>query len=213
MKIGYGAIELLDCSIITLFLGEYMFVKWIRFIICAIAPLGLILYPTLSSLADDTCYRIGAGDILAISVWKDEGLTQQVSVLPDGTISFPLIGRIDAEGLCLNVLKKQLSERLSRFVSDPILSVQVQQVNSLSIYVIGQVQRPGRFQLVGNIDVLQALSLAGGLNTFAKSGKIKIHRKTKNETEILKFDYSDVSSGKKLEQNITLHRGDVVVVP
>jgi polysaccharide export outer membrane protein len=208
-----AVIGTIEDPIMTFFPGENMFEKWCRFHLCAIVLFGLILTSALSSQADEACYRLGAGDILTISVWKDEGLTQQVTVLPDGTISFPLIGRMDAQGLCLDELKVQLGRRLNRFVPDPILSIHVQQVNSLSIYVIGQVLRPGRFELIGNIDVLQALSLAGGLNTFAKSGKIKIHRKTKTGTQILKFNYADVASGKKLEQNITLHRGDVVVVP
>jgi polysaccharide export outer membrane protein len=182
------------------------------------AFVGMIIIFTVStgSVAaspDDGGYRIGVGDVLHISVWKDESLTQQITVLPDGTISFPLIGRVQAEGKQLDELKQIISERLSRFVPDPILSVQVLRINSLMIYVIGKVNRPGRFELADNINVLQALALAGGLNPFARSSRIKIFRETGEKTVLMPFDYDAVSSGEDLQQNIELERGDVIVVP
>jgi len=158
-------------------------------------------------------YRIGAGDILAISVWKDEALTRQVVVLPDGMISFPLIGRVRADGKGLEELRQVIGERLARFVPDPILSIEVVKVNSLMVYVIGKVNRPGRFELMNNINVIQALALAGGLNPYAKSGKIKIFRKSGAQTETLLFDYDEVAKGKSQAQNVLLMRGDVIVVP
>lgn len=167
---------------------------------------------TAAAASQEAPYCIGAGDVLAISVWKDESLTRQVVVLPDGTISFPLIGRIAAEGLDLDALTNTLRKRLSKFVPDPILSVEVQKINSLAIYVIGKVNRPGRHDLADKITVLQALALAGGLTPFADDGDIKIFRKTDNGTRILAFDYDDVSKGKALDQNIVLERGDVIVV-
>ena len=196
------------------------------------AFVGMVIIFTVStgSVAaspDDGGYRIGVGDVLHISVWKDESLTQQITVLPDGTISFPLIGRVQAEGKQLDELKQIISERLSRFVPDPILSVQVLRINSLMIYVIGKVNRPGRFELADNINVLQALALAGGpawsaetvemggvgLNPFARSSRIKIFRETGEKTVLMPFDYDAVSSGEDLQQNIELERGDVIVVP
>jgi polysaccharide export outer membrane protein len=158
-------------------------------------------------------YRIGVGDVLSISVWKDTSLTQQVVVLPDGTISFPLIGQVQAEGKQLEGLKEVVKERLSKFVPDPILSMQVVRINSLMIYIIGKVNRPGRFELTDNINVLQALALAGGLNPFAKSSKISIIRKKGAETHIFMFNYDEVVQEMKIEQNRMLERGDVIVVP
>jgi polysaccharide export outer membrane protein len=157
-------------------------------------------------------YRIGAGDVLAISVWKAEALTRQVEVLPDGTISFPLIGQVEAEGKRLEELKQTINERLVKFVPDPILSLEVVRVNSLMVYVLGKVNRPGRFELTDNINVLQALALAGGLNPYAKSSQVKVFRKLEEGTQIFEFDYDAVSKGKRLEQNISLVRGDVIVV-
>lgn len=161
----------------------------------------------------ETDYIIGPGDVLDISVWKEQALTKLVNVLPDGKISFPLVGQIEAGGKTLSQLTKELEMRLSRFVPDLSLSVVVHQVNSMIVYVIGRVNKPGRFILNADIDVLQALALAGGLTPFAEQGNIKIFREAQGRKEVFKFDYDDVSSGKKMEQNITLKRGDTIVVP
>jgi polysaccharide biosynthesis/export protein len=156
-------------------------------------------------------YLIGPGDVLEVSVWKEDALTKNLSVLPDGKISFPLIGQVQAAGKTVAQLKKEIGIRLVRFVPDPVLSVGVQQVNSLMIYVIGRVNQPGRFVLNANINVLQALSMAGGLNSFANRGDIRIFRHVRGRDLIYRFDYDDVSAGRNLAQNIMLMRGDVVV--
>ena len=161
----------------------------------------------------DSDYTIGPGDVLDISVWKEEALTKLVTVTPDGKISFPLIGAVQAGGKTLNELSVELANKLARFVPDLSLSVVVHQVNSMLVYVIGRVHNPGRFVLNANIDVLQALAMAGGLNPFAEQGNIKIFRESKDGKEIFEFDYNEVSAGKNLEQNIKLKRGDVIVVP
>ena len=158
-------------------------------------------------------YVIGPGDVLNISVWNNETLTKAVTVLPDGKIHFPLIGEIVVGGKTPDVLEKELKSKLHPFVPDPELTVMVGQVNSMLIYVIGKVNQPGRFALNTNVNVLQALATAGGLNTFAKRNKIKIFRKTKGKTHILPFEYDRVTEGENLEQNVSLERGDVVVVP
>ena len=158
-------------------------------------------------------YTIGAGDVLDISVWNNEALTKQVAVLPDGKIHFPLIGEVMVGGKTISVLKKELEDRISPFVPSPSLSVMVQQINSMLIYVIGKVNNPGRFVLNTNVNVLQALAMAGGLNPFAKRNDIKIIRKKNDKNMIIEFEYDDVTEGKDLKQNIQLDRGDVVVVP
>ena len=157
-------------------------------------------------------YILGPGDILDISVWKNDALTKVVPVLPDGYISFPLVGEIKAAGRTLSQFQKTLEEKLIQYIPQPSLSVIVQKVN-MKIYVIGKVNRPGIFALNTNINVLQVLTMAGGLNPFAKRNEIKILRKTGNETKIYTFNYDDVSSGRNLEQDIQMVRGDVVVVP
>jgi polysaccharide export outer membrane protein len=158
-------------------------------------------------------YVIGPGDVLDISVWNNEALTKSVTVLPDGKIYYPLIGEVVVGGKTLAVLKKELKEKIGIFVPNPNLSIIPQQVNSMLIYVIGKVNASGQFALNTNMNVLQAIAMAGGLNTFAKRDKIKIFREAKEKTDIFHFEYDEVIEGKNLEQNIRLERGDVVVVP
>lgn len=161
----------------------------------------------------DKDYLLGPGDQLDISVWKDEALTRSLAVLPDGKISFPLVGELTAAGKTVAQLKQEIGEKLSRFVPDPILSLEVRQVNSQIIYVIGRVNNPGRFVLNVNVNVLQALAMAGGCNPFASKNKIKILRNEGDQTKVFTFKYDDVVDKDRLEENIGLKRGDVVVVP
>lgn len=163
--------------------------------------------------ATDPKYLIGPGDLLDISVWKDEALTKTVVVLPDGMIAFPLIGELKAEGKTVAELKQEMEKRLTRYVSDMVLNLEVRQSNSMLIYVIGRVNSPGRQALNANINVLQSLAMAGGLNPFAKKDKIRVFRQEGSTTRSFGFRYDDVVEGKHLEDNIVLKRGDVVVVP
>ena len=164
-------------------------------------------------LAPVTDYIIGPGDTLIISVWKDEALTRQVVVLPDGKIAFPLIGQVVAGGKTVDGLTKEMEQKLARFVPDLNLSVVVHKVDSMTIYVIGRVNSPGRFAITADVNVLQALSMAGGLNPFAKRGDIKIFREVGGGTKVFDFDYDTVADGKDPRQNMRLKKGDVVVVP
>ena len=158
-------------------------------------------------------YIIGAGDLLEISVWKNEALSKQVIVLPDGKISFPLIDDVIAGGKSVAALREELCTKITQYVPNPDLSIIVLQVNSMLVYVIGRVNHPGRFALNSSVNVLQVLAMAGGLNPFAKKNKILIFRYENSETQTFNFRYDDVSQGKSLEQNIILKRGDVIVVP
>ena len=180
----------------------------------AIAEKSGKLTPSPAATTVEMGYHIGPGDVLEISVWKDEALTRSCIVRPDGFISFPLIGDVPASGKTVPDLKSEMEGKLKRFVPEVVLFIDVKQVNSLVIYVIGKVNNPGRIILGVDVDVLQALATAGGLNTFAKGSKIRIFRLgNSNETTIFFFDYDEVVNGKHLEQNIFLKRGDVIVVP
>ena len=158
-------------------------------------------------------YIIGPGDVLMVSVWNNEALTMPVTVLPDGKVHFPLIGEAVAGNKTVGDFKQELETRLKKFVDDPNLSVRVQQINSMMIYIVGKVNHPGRFAINTNVNVLQALAMAGGLNTFAKKNSISIFREVKGMTQIMPFEYETVTEGKKLSQNVLLQRGDVIVVP
>ncbi len=158
-------------------------------------------------------YRIGPGDVLNIEVWKDPALTRLVTVLPDGKVTFPMVGETVAAGKTVSQLKAEVEKKLSFFVKDSVIIVEVRQVNSLQIYVLGRVKTPGRTVLISNIDVLQALASAGGPDQFAKVSRIRVFRREGGKTVILPFDYDEVTAGRNLESNILLRRGDVIVVP
>lgn len=156
-------------------------------------------------------YRVGPEDVLRISVWRDDTLTREALVRPDGLLSFPLIGDVRADGRTVEEIKAEVAQRLSRYVPDPTVSVELLKVTSYRIYVIGKVNRPGEYLVGHDLDVMQALSLAGGLTPFAAENRITILRRATGET--FDFRYGDVERGRELGQNIVLQRGDVVVVP
>ncbi len=180
----------------------------------------LLLSSAVSALSDqasvtgaDSTYTIGAGDVLSIAIWKEEALTQDVIVRPDGRIVFPLIGDILVADRTPKAVGIEIAEKLKPFVPDPVLTVSVRQINSMIIYVVGKVNRSGQFVLNRDVNVLQALAMAGGLNSFARNGDIKIFREGADGTRIFQFDYDEVSKGAHLDQNIVLKRGDVILVP
>jgi len=158
-------------------------------------------------------YRIGPGDQLSIEVWKDKDLARLVTVLPDGKVAYPMVGEVVAAGKTVAQLQKEIEGKLSLYVKGAVITVEVRQVNSLQIYVLGRVKTPGRILLTSNIDILQALGVAGGPDQFAKLSRIRVYRREGGNTVIIPFDYDDVVAGKNLESNILLRRGDVVIVP
>ncbi len=158
-------------------------------------------------------YLIGPGDQLGIEVWKDPALTRIAVVLPDGKISFPLIGDLAAGGKTVAALKKEIETKIARYVTDAVVTVEIRQVNSMHVYVLGRVNVPGRAILTSNVNILQALAIAGGPNAYANRTRIRVIRKEGAKTTILSFDYDEVTAGRQLETNIDLRRGDVVFVP
>ena len=161
----------------------------------------------------DPGYRLGAEDVMLISVWKDEQLTREVVVRPDGMFSFPLVGEIQAEDRTVEDIRLDLAKRLIKFIPNPNVSVAVLKVLSYKVYVVGRVNKPGEYLIGHYTDVLQALSLAGGLTPFAAENDIKIIRRVKGQQQVFPFRYGDVRKGNDLEQNILLQRGDTVMVP
>jgi len=175
------------------------------------APSPVPIDAGLRDLTPD--YLIGPEDVLEITVWKEEGLIKQVLVRPDGGISFPLAGDIHAAGKTAPQLQREITQRLEKFLSDPVVLVAVMKIAGNKIYVIGRVNKPGEYAPGRYVDVLQALSMAGGLTPFAAENDIKVLRKENGKDLVFPFRYSQVKTGDKLEQNITLKGGDVVVVP
>jgi polysaccharide export outer membrane protein len=168
--------------------------------------------PNTAPVADPG-YVIGPEDALEISVWKDDALKSATLVRPDGAISFPLIGEVMVAGKTATQVRDEVARRLDRFVPEPVVNVAVVRVASYRIYVIGRVNRPGEFPLGRAVDVLQALSLAGGMTPFANEEEIKIIRKLNGQSMSITFDYSRVRRAGDVSQNIWLQSGDVVLVP
>ncbi len=173
---------------------------------------GLCLAGSHSYAAEEG-YRIGPGDVLQVSVWKEEGMDQQVLVKPDGGITFPLAGDIHASGLTTQELTDVIRKRLQKFIPSPVVTVSVLQTVSNKIYVVGKVARPGEYKATHYMDVLQALSLAGGLTPYADGDEIKIIRREGKVRKVYRFDYDEAVSGEGLDANIVLHAGDTIVVP
>ena len=158
-------------------------------------------------------YRIAPEDVLEISVWHEEGLKKELLVRPDGGISFPLVGDVQASGKTAEDVCSEITDRLRKSINDPVVSVSVLKAGGNKIYVIGRVTRPGEYVAGRYVDVLQALAMAGGLTPYAAEDDIKVLRKHDGVDETFSFTYSDVRRGKRLDQNITLQSGDVIVVP
>ena len=162
---------------------------------------------------EDPAYRIGPEDGLEISVWKDETLKSTALVRPDGGISFPLVGDLAVAGKTASEVREEIVRRLTRFVPEAEVTVSVVRVASYRIYVIGRVNRPGDFAVGRPLDVLQALTLAGGMTPFANEDEIRIIRREGGRQVSIPFDYARLRKVGDLTQNITLRSGDVLLVP
>ena len=161
-------------------------------------------------------YLVNPGDVLSIHVWGEPELSQrELLVRPDGKISQPIVGEISAGGNSIKEIQVEIATQLTKFLRDkPVVTVSVIGLSGNTIYVLGKVARPGEYPIRKNLDVTQALALAGGVTTFAKQNDIKILRRDKNGTqEAFKFRYAKVEDGNRLEENIMLKSGDVILVP
>ena len=159
-------------------------------------------------------YEVQPSDVLAVSVWREPELTQPaVVVRPDGAFSFPLVGEVNAVGRTVEELRRELVQQLSRVIPDVVVTVSVVEIRGNKVYVIGQVNQPGEFIVNPRVDVMQALSLAGGTTAFAATSEIFVLRRDNEQQRRLPFNYDAVLRGRDLEQNVLLRSGDVVVVP
>ena len=163
-------------------------------------------------------FLLGPEDVLIVTVWKNTDLSREVVIRPDGMISMPLIGDVPAANLTANILAKRISDRLTEYMASPIVSVQLKEVNSYFIYVLGEVTKPGKYPLKSYANVMQGISLAGGFTPFAKKNKMKVLRVTANgpsEKQQIEIpvQYNDILSGSATLGNFYLRSGDVIVVP
>ncbi|MEC4888822.1 MAG: polysaccharide biosynthesis/export family protein [Nitrospira sp.] len=163
-------------------------------------------------------FLLGPEDVLIVTVWKNQDLSREVVIRPDGMISMPLIGDVPAANMTANNLAKRISDRLTEYMASPIVSVQLKEVNSYFIYVMGEISKPGKYPLKSYANIMQGISLAGGFTPFAKKNKIKVLRVTTNgsaEKQQIEIpvEFDNILKGNATVGNFYLRSGDVIVVP
>lgn len=166
-------------------------------------------------------YRIAPGDVLQVFVWKEPDLSREVRVRPDGYVTISLLGDVFAVAKTPKGLAAELSQALSQYVNSPLVTVTLGESSTLRFYVVGEVNKPGEFPLIGRTTVMQALSLAGGFREYAKSEELKLLRqelsvaggRTQTREVVLSINYKSIAQGQNLQQNFVLKPGDVIVVP
>lgn len=158
-------------------------------------------------------YFLGPEDVLDVLVWKNEDLSRSVAIRPDGKISLPLIGDVQAAGLTSSQLRDSIKERLGEYKETPEVSVIIREVNSFSVFVLGEVARPGKFQLRSETTLLQALTLSGGFTQYAVLENIILLRRVAGRETRRRIRFSDIIDGKDPDANVVLQRGDTIVVP
>jgi polysaccharide export outer membrane protein len=187
-------------------------------VVCACTPRVSPLTEAQAAAAavatpDQDKYLLGPEDALEISVWKEPDLTKQLVVRPDGKITYPLIGELQASGQTVKQLQDEILKRLEKFVTDAHVTVILLKAQNYKIYVTGKVNKPGDFVIGKPVNVMQAISMAGGLTPFASPGSIMVLRTVAGQEMVYPFNYKEVAKGQFLEQNRILLPGDVVVVP
>jgi len=184
----------------------------------AIALVGVLLAGAMRVGADEKPgehqpYRVQPGDLLTVSVWKEESLQGEVLVRPDGGLSFPLVGDVAASGKSVQELTREFTDRLEHYIPKPVVTIQVKTIGGNRVYVVGKVTKAGEFSFSRPVDVMQALAMAGGTTEFAALNDIVILHRDNGLLKAIRFRYGDVERGKDLSQDVLLQSGDTVVVP
>ena len=207
MKITYPSLVLLAVfSLAPLALGQSQSSSGIA------APANLTAQSNAPLVSEE--FVIGTGDVLAINVWKEPEISRVVPVRPDGRFSLPLIGEVQASGRTTKQLESEITEKLKDYVSEPEVTVIVQEIHSQRFNVLGMVMRPGSYTLTKPMTVIDAIALAGGFRDFAKQKEIYVLRRDPNGKQTrLPFNYKNVVKGQSRGQEIELESNDTVVVP
>jgi polysaccharide biosynthesis/export protein len=180
--------------------------KFLLFFTCVLFA-GVVAADTSST------YKLNQGDLLQISVWGEETLQKEVRVLPDGSISFPLAGRVEVANETATEVEKRVTEKLKVYLPDPQVTVVVTNTEGNKAYVIGKVVKPGAVLLTGSTTALQAISLAGGLDKFADLSAIKLLRGVGKNQTVVNVNYNSLIKGQSLDSNVLLNAGDTILVP
>ena len=162
----------------------------------------------------DDSFVIGNDDVLAVNVWKEPDISRSIPVRSDGKISLPLVGEVQATGRTPLKLEQEIASRLKNYISEPEVTVIVQQINSQKFNILGQVTRPGSYVITNSATVLDAIAVAGGFRDFAKQKSIYILRQNVDGSQTrIPFNYKEVVKGQNPAQNIKLQPRDTIVVP
>lgn len=197
---------------------SWMFVAFVLLVAAGCAQQRVDYIVQLTAPSD---FLLGPEDVLKVTVWKSPDLSGEVTIRPDGTITMPLIGDVPAAGLTANVLARRIADLLMEYMSSPTVTVQVKEVNSYFIYVMGEVVKPGKYPLKSYANVMQGISLAGGFAPFANKNKIRVLRNVSTGSEgheekhqiQIPVRYDDILKGTAVPGNFVLLSGDVIVVP
>jgi polysaccharide biosynthesis/export protein len=159
-------------------------------------------------------YVIGPDDVLSVFIWRDKDLSSDVLVRPDGKVTLPVINEVQAAGLTPDELRLTLTKAYAKFLEEPIVTVQAKQINSRKVFITGQISKPGPYPIMGPLNVLQLITLAGGVLEYADSENIQVIRMEKGTQIAFRVNYKDLSKGRNLPRwNIELKPGDQIVVP
>jgi polysaccharide export outer membrane protein len=158
-------------------------------------------------------YVIGPEDVLTVLFWRDKDMSADAVVRPDGKITLPLLNEVQAAGLTPEQLRNTLTEQATRYLEDPSVTVVVKQINSLKVFVMGEVGKPGVYTMTAPLTVIQLLAMAGGVNEYAKKDKIVVMRTENGRQMMYPFNYEAVTKRSNMRQNITLKPGDTIIVP
>ena len=185
--------------------------RFLLSVVCLLAAAAFSV-PSRAQVAPGD-YTLNPGDQIDIAVWKELELTKTVIVRPDGKFSFPLAGEIQAAGRTIAQVQTEITGKLKTYIPEAVVTAAVKELDGYKVYVIGQVSKPGSYVMNPRMNVLQALSVAGGMTPFASANDIIVLRGNGAQQKTLPFHYGEVVKGRNLNQNLQLEAGDVVVVP
>ncbi|CAG0963449.1 Polysialic acid transport protein KpsD [Methylophilaceae bacterium] len=173
----------------------------------------ILLLSSVVAEANNAAYKLRAGDTIQISVWGEDKLPKDTKVLPDGSITYPLAGRVEVGGLTTTEVETRVAEKLKVYIPDPQVSVVITNIEGNRAFVLGKVVKPGPVQMTGPMTVLEALSIAGGFDKFANLAGIKVLRNTPQGQRVISVPYDRLIQGQDLDKNIVLNVGDTILVP
>lgn len=176
---------------------------------------GRVEVPNVSEAAvpGPEAFQLGPGDRISVRVWRQDDLTTDLIIAPDGTINFPLVGQLQVAGMTYPQLTAKLTEAIATYYANPQVAVNILEVHSQKVFVVGEVSQPAVIELTRPITVMDAITETGGINSFAQTRNVLLIRGGMDEPELYTVDVHAILSEGRLDQNVLLQRGDILYVP